>query len=355
MFNILRGVSYPTTTCNIFLKQAFHSQTVLSSHKAHQVAAPKLEQYVSEKWVSILKRRVQNHEEELVRLKKDSNISLQLSSLEEHIKRLAKNNECWKNTFTLAQQCAYARSIEIQNAFKETHYVFTHGQSTDYMLLNIVIRHLTSINSSSLSSESEVLRHPCHLELINSETHNVKWYKNALQNGGDKNHEALISVDGYPSLKTSESALFYFLLNWNAASLDIPDKKNTIISDIARYHILDTDKQEKFLEEFALLDKQLSKSGKGNIYSIIVTKEYFKECGYLSGDFGIPYVCSKNKEENEILEEMQRAISPERTDLPQVRLLMHMLNPEKVRIFVSSTIPDTEVQKITKLSENLIK
>jgi hypothetical protein len=253
---------------------------------------------------------------------------------------------------------AYARALEIFFLFEKTHYVFHHGQSgCGFLALNLLTKFLLEADQTKQFLKFEtVLRHPVELKSISS-AQTTDWYKQQiswknLHKIRDKTlTNSLIAVDGYlPSIQQAESALSFFFTEAYGSYTEIRIKEPSIKA-ISEHFIFDKETKKNFIKQFNKFDESTTCLGKGNLYTICVPKEYFNECGYLSEAFGVP--AELNKSISSVLEEMQNETIPGKK-LPQVRLLTHKLDLNKVPVFCFPAMRDHDYDNVVETVLDLV-
>jgi hypothetical protein len=230
----------------------------------------------------------------------------------------------------------YARVLEIFEALKSTHYVFTHGQSSSLFLpVYVLIQETSKLppHRAWLKFETS-LRHSLQIE---RRKHSVEHYKSRITLGNsDRKHViSLLAADVHlASFSMCESALSIFLSHsWGQGDVE---KRDALVHLIAQNYISSLSLQKKFIREFSLFDDEC-KSGSGVLSAICIPKESFRKCGYLSTSMGIPF--RPTTDVNALLEEWQNnPFSYQKA--PQVRLLTHKLPAHNVKIFSFPTIED---------------
>ena len=236
-------------------------------------------------------------------------------------------------------EIGFARSFQIFDIFKDTHYIFHHAKCGKVFLpFTILINSIMNKRSSETFSPYETyLRHPIQLKGIHR---NVNYYTNNIQYDNLDIHNdsiyttELISADAHLlSTEFAESAYRFYVTN-GGHSLNILELKRLAVENIATL----SNNQNSFIRDFSEVEDQIyNMEGTGILFTICVEKSYFSTCGYLSRPFGVHY-----KVENipDTLEQLQHCnISNENT--PQVRLLAHKLDPQYVKIFMFPGICDT--------------
>jgi len=142
--------------------------------------------------------------------------------IKESLTEVSKARLC---EFTIDHRIAFGRSLEIFNLFKNSHYVFHHGQSGKVFLpFNLLIK---NIIDPTLSSHETFVRHPIQLQNINKD---VKFYTDNIVQGNMLQHndniytKELLSVDGHlSSTAMGESAFRHFIARGNSGT-NVRDK-----------------------------------------------------------------------------------------------------------------------------------
>lgn len=238
------------------------------------------------------------------------------------------------------QQLAFAKAIELREELKDTHYVFTHGQNTRMLLVNMLARKLKRKYEPNQCEYFQVLRHDVYTRKV-PEERNVKWYKTMLSPYSkiwynpkktykdDAHYRELLCCDALlKSTVPYSSALSFLAGSTNLAIRENDQFVDNVLRSIVEQYILNQEVVERFLEEIVLLINRTLEEGKieGSLYSICIPKELFHEVGYVSKARGVPYNtvpprCLENLQKGELIKLEDR--------IPQIRLLTHLLSPEK--------------------------
>lgn len=253
-------------------------------------------------------------------------------------------------------QVAFARSLQVYERLKATHYVFHHGQpSLRFLPFNIFKKQL--LDPTDSKKENCFLRHPANIRHLSSTTHTVEWYishiiHENLEEHNDRVHRsALIAADGHlASTEIAESALAFFSSNChNYTSIAV---LQAAVSEVAKVHFPDIVVREQVVGELYRLETSIEEAG-GVLYTICVPKENFRNCGYLSIPFGMAYPI-ENKGVEEFLEEMQITESPQKK-MPQVRLLSHLLDANGAKTFMFAAIRDERLEELKVKVQEIIE
>lgn len=224
------------------------------------------------------KKRLNNLDAELIRLKSIPRIAKSL----EKIKRRTKNK---------SSQVAFGRSLELQEQLKDTHYVINHGQNLNLMLVNIIARKLKQKFEPIAYESFEPLRHDTALRHIKEDKHIVTWYQKKIGKGFLANdhylRKELICGDCVlESTSVAESALDFFLGRTNIAVGHNFSYVFDLLHKIVQDYIPNQEVARKLCSDLVkLMDKRPQG---GNLYSICVPKKKFDESCYFSGPLGIP-------------------------------------------------------------------
>lgn len=285
---------------------------------------------VDSRWKQLKKRRKNDPQEEYTRLT--------------HIQKV-QNSFSSVGYLTQRQCIAYGHSLEVREAFKKDHFIFNHGQSTSFMVINIFVKELLKKTKPGTLHGYHVLRDPLFLTTERSPS----WYEQNCDN--DMYHSTdLISVDAcLESTAWAESAFYYFSNNTSAS---FPN----ILRPLIEKHLSNKAKQTTLFTQLTQLMESCSASG--NLYTICVPKEQFHEVGYLSLSYGRGIATLKNiappqklAVERAYLERMQEGRS-----WSQVRLVAHRLTPENgVKIFLNSTFTKQEKDALKTKIRHLIE
>jgi len=259
------------------------------------------------------------------------------------------------------QKIAFGRAIETYETLKTTHYAFHHGQAgLNFLSPNILmktIKELESVNSSF--KFHTVLRSEKSLANIEREFNTVEYYKKLIgRYNTTDNHlnGALIAADAYLlSVEPAESALQFFLNSTDRERETVAKSLNEILI----YYIVDSKVREQIFNELNLIE--INSEVRGLLYGIYVEKEYFNECGYLSGPCGISLeLChqwypeiSESFNSHSLLERLQTESRPLKY-YPQIRLLAHKLASDKVKIVVFPTLTNESYFKLLQDVSGLV-
>lgn len=253
----------------------------------------------------------------------------------------------YPNNFWLSikQQVAFARSLELQEKLKDTHYVINHGQNLELMLVNILGQKLKQEFEPEHYESFEPLRHDTALEHIKEDTHTVSWYQKKLNKFGVIDHslrKELLSADCVlESTKAYESALDFFAGRTNIAKREDYKLTFNLLVKIVQYYMPDEEITNKLCNDLVSIMTRCPAGG--NLYSICVPKEKFDESCYFSKAYGTPL---KNQTELKAkIDKMQSGQDP--SGYPQIRILTHKIRPEDgYHVIMNSTLTKDELLKI---------
>jgi hypothetical protein len=275
-------------------------------------------------------------------------------------RRLLEVSKCEDCQFSMNHRIAFGRSLEVFNIFKETHYVFHHGQcGAVFLPLNILTKIVMDKQFNAIPSPHETfLRHPIQTQNINRD---IKFYTEHIKPGNIHKHSdniytrELLSVDAHlSSTAMAESAFRHLIARGH---------RGTHIRDIAINEIasLCNDKSN-FLEEFnTVQDVIYNLNWYGILYAICVEKSYFPQCGYLSVPVGIAYpeeykIKYYNTTNDDIILDKMQNTYEHTCDYvtPQVRLLTHKLDPQYVKAFVFPAMTDDKYTHSVDLVQSVV-
>lgn len=278
----------------------------------------------------IEKKRKRNVDDELIRLKSNNRI---VSSLKNVGKRLKLSQ---------SHQIAYAHSLELREAFKDSHYIINHGQNLDLMIVNLVARLLEQEFEAHQYRTFEILRHDVAPPYIKN-THAIKWYKQKLSIDGASDHnfrkEIICGDCVLESTTRYESALDFFAKRANIAKS--PKFIKNLIRSIIYDYIPNQRVANKLCDDLIKLFSKCPKGG--NLYSICVPKGKFKESCYFSKPFGVPLKDQVNLRKK--IDSMQAGEDP--AGYPQIRVLAHKIRAESgFYVILNSSLTQEQLLKI---------
>jgi len=323
--------------------------------------------------MEIEQKRLSKPDEELKRLMENERIQKSLNSLD----------NCEEMEFTNAEKIALGHSLELQEALKETHYVFNHGQNIELMVVNMLVKHLSKEFKRDIYNSYEPLRDEIAFQDIKEDTHTVDWYKTQIGTVGQIRPEGekrfkrdndfrkeLICADCILESTLRQESALHFLKNRSIAAAEISKNQfnQKLFNEIISEYITDKQVVDQLTQDLVKILDNCPKGG--SLYSVCVPKTKFDESCYIAHDFGKFFDEKKHFPYKDHLEEMQsgdvkinyrgelaienQALSdPEDSEdemilfAPQIRILAQKINPvEGFHVVRNSTITDNEIQKI---------
>lgn len=229
-----------------------------------------------------------------------------------------------------------ARAMEIQKIYEETHHVFIHAQSSQWLIYPDLVKELMKlVHPEQDMHQFKFLRMP-NLE----RPWDITRYSKAFD---VYDHETttrtdLISADGYFYHNGAyESALDFMSRNENISS-----PSYSTLSEVIEFFIpgLDPFVKDPLIKK--LLEKVKAHQSKiGNLFVICIPKEKSEEIQYRSHPFGKPCTCHLSSQDIPILEQLQKgklnykAACSEYDPCPQFRIFTPELKKENgVKIYL---------------------
>ena len=308
-----------------------------SSHSALARALDQMEELSKDKVIApipeviqaLKKVRLENCSDELMRLKRNPRIKRSLDRV----------NRC--NPLSIQQEVAFARSLELREAIKATHYVVNHGQNHHLLVMSIVAKVLQNEFNSHLYPSYEPLRHESSLSKGASSNLTVEWFLSHIDRYRYTDHDfraELICGDCYlESRELAESALYFFADGKNIANKIHYDTLERIVS----FYTSDKRVVSRLCNDLVeLLHKG---ERRGSLYSICVPKEKFDESCYFARPYGV--ACKNQDFFKRELERMQAGDIP--YDTPQIRVLTHKIRPEEgFHVILHSAVSAHQLQSL---------
>lgn len=289
---------------------------------------------------SLVKRRLSDPDLEWERLKASA--------------RIFRSLEFFERTFeSRVQKIAFGRSLELQEALKDTHFVINHGQSNAGLPIHVVAKKTRELFEGKKYQHFEVLRHPVFLEHLQERSDNVHWFKKKMYDDRDDNYRnELICGDVF--LENSdrlESSVDFFVREKSMSFSHNPDLVRAIIEGILKKYP-SIQKRARTVSD-TISQETLPGS---SLYSICIPKEKFSSMGYLSRAWGAPVTQAYNLLD---LELCQEGFVPSHLksfgQSPQVRLLTGRLAPENgVFILHHTTLDAKRLRSLEKKVESAL-
>lgn len=258
------------------------------------------------------------------------------------------------------------KAIAIKNICEKTHYVFTHGQMTPWLLHTFLVKQLVKVFQKERDIHNyNFLRSPFLQDRLSVQNYRqLLQMDNKISDINPELSEKLLSVDAC-ILNTSvgESALFFNFWNKN-----VTGNSETILKECEKRLREFTTSQltenalKPFIERFHLISQKFEriKAEVGNLWTICIPKTNIQKSGdqfiYRAHPGGRPCDCpnSQNGKDILMLEQMQTDIVNCRSrcstgSIPQFRLLASALTPENgVLTFVLTPLAIDEKSALKK-------
>lgn len=325
---------------------------------------------------SIKQSRLDNIEEELVRLRKQKTLT---PDLEKEIDNaLAKVKTYYRVGFPSYEpqvKMLLGRALEIKNLYQNTHYIFSHAQATKYFVPVCLIKELVKVFFPERNVQfSQFLRVP---QLRTTE---VKDFKSILVDASINSvindhqtevREKLLSVDAHLfNTEECESALNFLCRNYSVLdnyATGFKDLFSFIFSHFFTKRIPKTEFHE--LCNRAVNIAYRVRGVCGNLFMICIPKKLVedpdKTIVYRAHPFGRPCDCHPENEDIEIIKQLQQGnlnlnYLCRGSVVPQFRLLAAALTPEN-EVYSFGLTPFTKAEKkmlkadITKLAADAYK
>lgn len=315
----------------------------------------------------IEQKRLSDPVSELARLKQNHFVKERLTNINRHY----KSSRYQSYEPSLLHQMAYARSLEIVENVKDSHYVFHHGQAgSSFLVLNSLSKLLYQAGMKKAFLQFEtVLRHPFVFKHMDPLTHTVDWYSKQItwenirrfseETSSDHAHaNVLVSADAcLVSTDLGESALYYF----QSGAIRKNQWIQQAIHAMDDNYFLDPSYRQPFLRAFEKLSSEVASQGHGALYSICIPKKDFSRYGYISEPFGVcanldyPKIHSLlTKLQNETMP-IEEYRSHAGIAFYQVRLLAHQFDLETVKVFIFPAMRDDQYEKLMKKTQTLMR
>lgn len=312
---------------------------------------------------SLMKKRLKSDELELARLKN-------IPKIDQALQRISHVG------LDLKQKVVVAQTLELCDLLKDSHYVISHAQANNGIIVNIVAKKTQELFESKKNQYFEVLRHNTFLKEI-PKYKDVKWYQRDLAGRRTWDDDGLLTdlktelISGdihLESRRASESAIDF--LRWGEKGNRMGRDQYLTYSIIQKI-LFEYFPDQEFASEASRKITDLTRKEKGGtLYCICIPKEKFDSCVYLS----FPYAQSLTKEDfpkifNYLPEVLEKwAISQQLNSWqkgggdfdfywrpPQVRILVSKLIPEEnIYIIPHSTLSEDRMKEIEKEVEDYL-
>lgn len=263
------------------------------------------------------------------------------------------------------EQTLWAQAEQIKTLYKDTHFIFIHGQSADFMPLTVLINTLALKKNKKRTNDKfyKYMRIPKTFDPNELDTL-VAFAKQ----GHDHNHwvrEILIATDLYfPNTTAGESAASFYTAN--LSMLKRYPMGTLIFSLLLQQNIypLSKEKAQEISLQIEKMSNHIEKSALcGNLLIVCIPKNLLQKTDsnealiYRSHPYGLTCQCHPPEENANILQKLQDNILDETTQceqgVPQYRLIIPSLTPatqvlsfwltpftKSQRQFVKSTVED---------------
>ncbi len=258
------------------------------------------------------------------------------------------------------------RVLELKRLYKDTHYVFTHGQASNISMINLINQECIKVFTPHFYHP---LKSPFRLPHTITYSKNANDFIDTYRASGmtfmdDGYHsDKMISVDAqFWNQSTCESALYFFRGNSNISFTNVSGLKKIFKENFLNYL-----PHEKFAEQFAdkavkIAQKRSSTTKIGVLYAICIPKEIIQNdktnFAYHCHAFGRTCCCFFFKNRVTLLNEMQadKMTKCFGGSITQYRILTSRLTEEKgVRSFAVDALPkakkmefETEIRALVK-------
>lgn len=256
------------------------------------------------------------------------------------------------------------RVFELKEHYKNTHYVFTHGQSVSNSVINECMYQLLKTFNLDLHNK---LSMPFRLPWTVNSTENVEQFfkKYPYNEGAGETTGELLCVDSYMwSTRWGESALAFGLWDMNVQILENNEMGVKIFGNIFNYFLKDNFLCETLSKKAATIaaEKKEIISTVGVLWAICIPKanvqDPAKNFVYRSHAAGVRCQCHPAHEDIEVLERTQRneIVRCSDNQHPQYRILTSRLVQEpEVRAFPVNALKKKDNKQFSQKIKNLVR
>lgn len=275
-----------------------------------------------------------------------------LDSFNLEIKRLQKDPKIQELTNKFPQtpeSMCLMQTIELQEALKETHFVFNHGANSHMMILHMTAKKTLEIFEKKTFSHFEILRHPVFLAHL-SKQHDIAYFKEAMNHHLEHTYRnEVLSADICLNNKEHKESAYSFFATNNTnvyQSQFLERTLETILKHYAPQTKIETAKK------ITDLGKDISS---GCLYSICIPHQAFTSTGYLSRAFGYPLEKHHTLSDIRLCQDGYSSHLMSYGSFPQVRLLTHQLSPNRdIFILPHTTLDKKQLTELEKKISNLL-
>jgi hypothetical protein len=232
------------------------------------------------------------------------------------------------------------RALEMQRLYKDTHRVFLHAQSSQWLVIADLIKECMKIYFPKKDlHQFKCLRIPQEVAPNKS----ILAYKTTYTHDSDlKTREDLISADGYfYNASTAESSFYFMWHNYNI----MESCSHIALSTIQKFcPSLSFVKQEAFAKKI-VEQVEDDRSQLGNLFICCIPKEESEKVQYRSHPYGRVCTCHNSEDSDSILDSLQKgqldfAALCSNYNTPQFRLFTPELRKENgVKIYLIPSDP----------------
>ena len=280
--------------------------------------------------------------------------------------------QLFKTFLTPTHEKIFARAEEIKQIYKDTHYVFIHGQSVSFMPVIYLINALAEKDSASKPLLFKYIRLPQSSETLVEKSIDLSKIKSDHKYNIRKQ---LLSVDAYfPNKIDGESAYYFMEVNGSVIF------NNYDMTHLIPKIILPEEKLSIYYKEYQIaldigkdiqtIEKNLKQTAPcGNLLVFCIPKDLINNSSpdtiaYRAHPYGKKCMCHDEKNQIKILQSLQddhldgsTKCTQQKNDIPQYRLLTQSMTPGKGILFFMLTPIKKEQRKKIKndIDDILIK
>ncbi len=213
------------------------------------------------------------------------------ANLRNKLKKTGKTYEAWRADSILSRNSdPIQTAVKFREAYKASHYTFTHGQSLFNTVITTTINHLTERFKPEFAHPMNMhFRIPGTITCLSNTQDFIQ--KNPMQSNFDHQphiSSQLLCADAFiHSQLQGESAHYYYTTNSNAVVRNI--SADPILALVPDPIIV-----EKYIQKInSIAQEYTSKSVHGSLYTILVPKKFQAnpdtQVAYASHAYGIPH------------------------------------------------------------------
>ena len=211
------------------------------------------------------------------------------ANLRNKLKKTGETYEAWRaNTILSRNSDPIQTAVKFREAYKASHYTFTHGQSLFNTVITTTINHLTERFKPEFAHPMNI-----HFRIPGTITCHSNTQDFIQKNHNQSDHQShiasqLLCADAFiHSQAQGESAHYYYTNNSNVVLRNIP--ADPILALVPDPIIV-----EKYIQKISSIAQEYSsKSVHGSLYTILVPKKFQAnpntQVAYASHAYGIPH------------------------------------------------------------------